>query len=140
MVLGHVSDARLGGVGDGKSQFRLAEALRQLTPLSIGIEGAADGRDDPPRLDDLAVLHSAEQQRVQPILFVEGLGHALPNGLHHDGAAVQQAFFVEQVDHPVGEGPQEPALTELHDGFREDRQGAMNQPGRQTWGVLQETS
>ena len=88
-------------------------------PSLVWIDGTPNGRHDPPRLGELALLDSPEQQRIEAALLIEGFNQTLLDRLHHHDMAAEHAFFVQQVNHPVGEPAQECSFAELDHGFGE---------------------
>ena len=110
-----VFDARLGGVREDQLQIGRDGALDDRLPVAVGLETPLDAGDDALVFGWGAVLHAAEDQRVEPVLRVDEVGGALRQRLNQLDHSVELARFVGLVDHPVDEGAQEVAFAELHD-------------------------
>ena len=117
---GVVDDSGLGGV-----RYDVFEVVgdrdlhhRVVVRLLVGVEAAADRRNDALAVDLLAVLASAQVERVEPFLLVYLLREAGRYRLHEDGLAVPARALVGHVEPVVDEGAQEVALSELEDFLR----------------------
>ena len=112
-VLRVESDAGFGRVREAEPEARILGELEEVLPALVRAQSAAHAADDPPLLERLAIAGPGEQRGVEAVLPLQDRGGPALDRLHDGDSVAEAETLVHDVDHPVGEGAQKVALSEL---------------------------